>query len=247
MNKVIVLIDFDNHFDNIQSKYSPEMFEYSFKKLVNVCQEEFSDFEFIEFRLYGGWYRKDVLTKQASIIQQLLRNVNVFPKVLKDKVIKGSISIASTLFEIPEIIWNHSYKDTDGVNRIRINHESVDLICNENRNLCPKFILHKFTRKKDQLCNVENCDNIQKNVFKGSTQKMVDTMIACDIISISESDTTVGMLIISEDQDHLPSLALASLRKKKNVQSIVLCINNTFLNELYSNLLSNFKLKIKII
>lgn len=247
MNKVIVLIDFDNHFDIEQSKYSSELFEYSFTQLVNICQEEFNNFEFIEFRLYGGWYRKDILTKQASSIQQLLRNVNVFPKVLKEKVIKGTIAIASTLFEIPDMIWNHSYKDTDGVNRIRINHESVDEICNENRNLCPKFILHKFTRKKDQLCNVENCDKLQKNVFKGSIQKMVDTMIACDIISISESDSTVGMLIISEDQDHLPSLAIASLRKKDKVQSIILGINNTHLMDLYSSMLLNFKIKIKLL
>lgn len=247
MKTVVVIIDFDNYFGGDIAKLNSEMLEFYFKEIVNVCEREFIDFTAIDIRLYGGWYQEATLSKFASKVQQLLSNVSVFPKVGNNKIINGKIELATTLHIMPEFEWLHSYKETDGVRRIRINHECVDTMCVENRDTCPKFILYKFTRDKSRKCHINGCENLHKNVFKGAEQKMVDTLIACDVISVSEDESVVGVLVISDDQDHLPSLALASVKKKENIQSIILGIQNEQVMEFISKFMTPFNIKTTLV
>jgi uncharacterized LabA/DUF88 family protein len=244
-----ILIDFDNYFGSNTIRINSESLEYSFSELVNIAESLFKDIEYIEIRLYGGWFYETSLTKQASIIQQLLPDVRVFPKVKKGKIIHGSINLVSTLYEIPDFVWHYSYKETNGIKRVRINYDTIDTKCNENRNSCPKFILHKFTEGKDRKCAVNGCENIQKNVFKGIEQKMVDTLIACDVLSFSEDVNLNGLILVSDDQDLLPSLALA-VRKtigKVAPQSFTLAIRNEQKYDFIRNYLRPFRIQTVLI
>ncbi len=243
MKQVVVIIDFDNFFGEDISKLNSESLEFSFKELIALCEKEFSDFANIQFRLYGGWYKENSLTKQASALQQLLSDVIVFPKVVSNKVINGKIELAVSLHAKPDFVWGYTHKETEGVKRIRINHECVDTFCNDNRSTCPKFILYKFTDKKTKKCPITSCENLQKNVFKGAEQKMVDTLIACDVIAISGDETTAGLLVISDDQDHLPSLAMANLREDYNIRPIILGIKNEKIIDFLNNFLLPFNIK----
>lgn len=247
MKKVVVIIDFDNYFGTDLTKVNSEEMEFSFKEIVKLCEAEFNDFKSIEIRLYGGWYKETSFTKQASSVQQLLRNVTVFPKVTEYKILNGKIELATSLYIKPDFIWRYTHKETNGVKRIRINHDSVDALCTENKSLCPKYILYKFTDTKNKKCHIEGCSNLQKDVFKGAEQKMVDTLIACDIISISEDETNAGILVISDDQDHLPSLALASIKKKETNKSIILGLQNNQLLEFTTNFMAPFNIKITLL
>lgn len=247
MKTVVILIDYDNYFGADVSKISPEQMELSFKEMIRLCESEFSDFNSIQIRLYGGWYKETSFTKVASEVQQLLSQVNVFPKVTAKQVLNGTIELATTLHIKPEFVWGYTHKEREGVSRIRINHECADDLCKDNRTTCPKYLLYKFTDSKDRKCFVDGCNNLQKNVFKGAEQKMVDTLIACDVISASEDNTVIGVLVISDDQDHLPSLALASIKKKENVQSIVLGIKNEQVNEFVSNFMQPFNIKTALV
>jgi len=76
---------------------------------------------------------------------------------------------------------------------------------------------------------------------------MVDTLIACDVISASEDERIIGVLVISDDQDHLPSLALASMKKKENIQSIVLGIKNEQVNEFVTAFMQPFNIKTALV
>jgi hypothetical protein len=250
LKTVVILIDYDNYFGSDVSKISPEQMELSFKEMVRLCENEFSNFNSIQIRLYGGWYKETSFTKVASEVQQLLSQVNVFPKVTKQNIITGSIELATTLHYIPDFIWDHTYKETDGVsavNRIRINHDCIDTHCSIRKNNCPKYILYKFTDKRDRQCPVVGCDNLQKNVFKGAQQKMVDTLLACDILSVSEDDSIIGVLVISDDQDHLPSLALASMKKKENKQFIILGIQNIQVKDFITAFMNPFNIKTALV
>lgn len=247
MKTVLVLIDYDNYFGSDFNKISSEKMEFSFIEMLDLCEKEFSDFDSVKIRLYGGWHKETILTNMASQIQQLLSQVNVFPKVLANKILNGNIELATSLHINPDFIWYHTHKETQGVKRIRINHDCVDDICKENKSLCPKYILNKFTKEKDKQCNVENCNNLQKDVFKGADQKMVDTLIACDVISASEDESIIGVLVISDDQDHLPSLALASMKKKEHIQAIVLGIQNEKVKDFITIFMKPFHIKTTLI
>jgi len=247
LKTVVILIDYDNYFGSDVSKISAEQMEFSLKEMILLCESEFSDFNFVQIRLYGGWYKETTFTKVASEVQQLLSQVNVFPKVTSKGILNGSIELATSLHIKPEFIWGYTHKETQGVKRIRINHECADELCKDNRTTCPKYLLYKFTHSKERRCGVDGCENLQKNVFKGAEQKMVDTLIACDVISASEDDAIIGVLVISDDQDHLPSLALASMKKKENIQSIVLGIKNEQVNEFVTAFMQPFNIKTALV
>ncbi len=247
MKTIAVIIDFDNYFGTDLSKITSESLELALSELVNLCEEKFREFERISIRLYGGWYNEMSLTKQASGLQQLLYNVSVFPKVQNGKIIQGSIEMVSELYGIPDFTWGYTYKETNGIKHVRIDFDNVDELCSNNRQACPKFILYKFTKSKDKKCPVEGCNNIHKNIFKGVEQKMVDTLIACDILSIAEDETTKGLVVISDDQDHFPSLALAVEKQKtkrtRNLDDIILLIQNDMNHPFIAEFLKPFEIK----
>lgn len=247
MKTIAVIIDFDNYFGTDISKITSESLELAFSELVNLCEDKFREFENISIRLYGGWYNEMSLTKQASGLQQLLYNVSVFPKVQNGRIINGAIEMVSELYGIPDFTWGYTYKETNGIKHVRIDFEIADELCSNNRAACPKFILYKFTKSKDKVCPVEGCNNIHKNIFKGVEQKMVDTLIACDILSIADDDMTKGIVVISDDQDHFPSLALALEKQKtkrtRNLDNIILVIQNDMKHPFISEFLKPFKIQ----
>lgn len=247
MKTIAIIIDFDNYFGSDLTKISSETLEFTFKEWVKLCENEFSDFNSIQIRLYGGWYKEATFTKLASQVQQMLSSVSVFPKVANGKIINGKIELATTLHIKPDFVWLHTHKEKAGVNRIRINHECIDTMCAQNKDTCPKYILYKFTDGKKRKCHISDCDNLHKDVFKGAEQKMVDTLIACDIISVSQDENVKGIILISDDQDHLPSLALASEKKSQNLQSIILGIRNTQTIDFINSFMSPFQVKTALI
>jgi hypothetical protein len=247
MKKIVILIDFDNYFGNDMKLLTAEDLEFAFSELTNICDKEYNEFDTISIRLYGGWFNEMSLTKQASILQQLLYNINVFPKVQKGKAIQGSIEMVSALNGIPAFTWGYTYKETNGIKNVRIDFDKFDELCDKNRENCPKFILYKFTKSKYKICRVEGCNNIQKDIFKGIEQKMVDTLIACDILSFADELTTKGILVVSDDQDHFPSMALAVEQQKakqsRNLDNLILGIRNEKKFEFISEFLKPFQIK----
>jgi len=244
MKKAFVLIDFDNFIGSEVENLTEEQFEYSLSKILKHCISESSDVDFLEMRLYGGWYMDTELTKQASIVQQLLTRFDLFPIIMNGKRISGSINLASSMFSFPDLIWRHLYKERRGVSRIRIAQHLVDDFCTANRGGCPKYLLNKFTKKKDKLCPVVGCEFLQNEVFISPVQKMVDTLIACDLITIAECEESSGIFLFSDDQDHLPSLALASIRRHKKLKCLNVIIQNETLLDLFEQLLKSFNIKL---
>jgi uncharacterized LabA/DUF88 family protein len=246
---IVVIIDFDNYFRDNEINDS-QKFELALTEIVEKCETNFQNFNEILIRLYGGWYQGTTLTKKASILQQLLSQISMFPKIQNSNKINGTIEMVSSLFEIPNVQWHYTYKEKDGIGRVRLNHDLVDGFCTQNKEQCPKYILYKFTAKKDKQCHIQNCTNTHKDVFKGIEQKMVDTMIACDVVSAVNNENVNGLFILSDDQDHFPSYAIASeqIKQKGNPYSILLGIknNNDARKELITILLNPFN-NIKII
>ena len=242
---IFVIVDFDNYIGTNVNSLKKEDLELIFKEIVEQCEKYFYDFSSIQIRLYGGWYNATTFTKQASLIQHILSQVNVFPKIKGKKIIRGNISLVSTLYEIPSYNSYQTYKEKEGIPRVRINFDQIDSTCNSNREHCPKFILYKFTSKKNKTCSVLECENIHKDVFKAVEQKMVDTMIACDVMSAVKDDSIKGVFVLSDDQDHFPSYAIASINRNKE-NKFILGIKNKDSErfDIISKLLEPFNIKI---
>ena len=75
--------------------------------------------------------------------------------------------------------------------------------------------MDKWARQKE--CPLMNCDLYDTDVFYKYEQKLVDTMLATDLLywashySKNKTDNDTGLFIVSDGQDMIPPLLLAKL------------------------------------
>jgi uncharacterized LabA/DUF88 family protein len=247
MNKrIFVLIDFDNIFKKSLNEYSSEEFELIIKDLIrDVISLNPSPSE-IKLRFYGGWFKDDILTGRASLLQQLISTISIFPIIKLGARIKGNIELATTLYYYPSHVWTNTFKEKEGIPRLRINQEKLPEWCSLNRDQCPVFLLNKFTIRKEKQCHIEHCEIKNSEAFTGIEQKMVDTMIACDLITFSQEKGVEAVCLFSDDFDLLPPLGFSSIFKsEKNPDlKIQLFIKNEHQINLAKQILSPFDVKI---
>ncbi|BDS10886.1 PIN domain-containing protein [Aureispira anguillae] len=244
----VVIVDFDNVFKTPVSHDKTQMIELELKEFLGELLSENNALEEVNIRLYGGWYHGDKLTNKASVLQQVISNVNIFPYIdnLKKRKIQGTVELVYSLFFVPSLIWKNTYKEKDGIKSIRINQNSLTNTCSSNSSICPPKIIAKFTRKKRKVCSVTNCNTIQENVFKGMEQKMVDTMMACDIMSYADEEQVKSIVVVSDDTDILPSLVVSKQKNNTNC-SFTLIIKNNRIKDNCNYYLSPFDIPVKIL
>ncbi len=71
-------------------------------------------------------------------------------------------------------------------------------------------------------------------------------MLSCDLISASEKKENSEIILISDDTDFFPSLALSSTKLCKKEQKITVLIKNKFKFENYKIILEQFGIIVKI-
>ena len=250
--KGVAIVDFDNWFKKPLAEYSETSVEFDFREIVDQLLLIDPSVEDIEIRLYNGWYKDNILTNKASELQLLLSKITLFPYLLdaeSGKIIRGKIRIVSSLNDIPAYTWFNTLKEKYGIPSLRIKNESLGEICSQNTHACPPQILKRFTKKKGKLCGVEDCNSAQREIFIGLEQKMVDTIIACDIISFCEEENCSAIMVVSEDIDHFPALAQGKLRADHVGQnkSINVLIRNPEIQEYYNNILNSFGLNTTLV
>lgn len=212
MEKIVfILIDFDNVFKKPLNQYTIVEFQLNLNDIVkSVLSLNTSPTE-IKIRFYGGWFRDDNLSTVASLLQQKLALISLFPIIREKKIIRGSMELATSMFSFPSHIWTNTYKEKEGIARLRVNEDVLPEWCNLNKTDCPAFMLSKFTSKKAKQCHHQHCDIKNSVAFTGIEQKMVDTMIACDLISFSQFNDVEAVCLFSDDLDLLPPLGFTSI------------------------------------
>jgi len=219
-----ILIDFDNFFD-IYNDIERLTNEVDF-----ICRELFTKIgdidpiNYISLRLYGGWFKNSFLTQRGSEVSSIIRQIqNIFPIVKNRKIIRGEIELAVSLIYFPEHQLDNTLKEKKGLPKARI-AKNLDLtICEANKPNCPVKILNRFTSNKS--CQITGCAHTNTTAFSAPQQKMVDTLITADIISISLKEETNSIYIFSEDIDCVPGILLASKINKERQSKINLVVS----------------------
>lgn len=244
--KIFLLIDFDNIFKKPLSSYSTEEFELIIKDIIRDVLSLNQVPSEIKIRFYGGWFKEEILTSRASLLQQMISSISIFPIIKESIRIKGDIELATSIYYFPTYIWTNTFKEKQGIPRVRINHEKLPEWCSSNRDQCPAFLLNRFTAKKGRLCHNDNCEVKNSEVFTGIEQKMVDTMLACDLITFSQESDIEAVCLFSDDLDLLPPLGFSSIfKKEKNPDlQIQLFIKNDRQIDLAKQILRPFDIKI---
>ena len=240
-----MIVDFDNVFRENISKYTNNsIIKNSIDSAIDSILESIYDVEYILVKMYGGWHQEDILTNKASTILSIIPDIEtLFPRVYSNKKIYGSIELAFNLSDI-EHEWHYTYKEQRGLPGLRIKKDAMKDSCHANHNTCPIHILYRFIDQR-KTCLTTNCSNkILDTIFMYKSQKMVDTMMACDIISACDDPNTIGIYIMSEDIDLFPAIALG--RSKNNNIPIYIRLEHTKPSNHYLMMSNKFEINILV-
>lgn len=206
---VAVLVDADNFYPRA-SHQTPELFRHELNRLVDEARARFNDFGRLELRYYGGWLQDGTYTTRASEFLQLLGQSGIFPLPHPSRpgLLRGRAALAVTLLAAPRVQLVETCRSKPGLPRIRV--ETAGLAnCRNNKAYCPTRALSHFSRSPNTPCPVDGCSLTARDVFFRREQKMVDTMLACDILWLALQDDCGGILVCSNDVDVVPPLVVA--------------------------------------
>lgn len=210
-NTSVVLIDYSNY-DPFQNCTNTEGDFLNF--LVQILSSiENNETEYYLIRLYGGWHENGVLTNLGSKLQQLISSVKIFPTNRKGKVVRGEIELASSLNSMDGVQFNSTFRTRIGIPRIQLDKTHLSQHCTLSDGSCPARLLERFTKNRNRECHVGGCSVIHQDAFKRAEQKMVDTMIAVDLVDYSEHENILSIHLFSDDMDLIPPV-IRSLTKK---------------------------------
>lgn len=164
-----------------------------------------------DIRVYGGWYEDNVVTRPAQEI--LVEIQKDFPHMMKF----GNVSVllnaelATAMLEQPSHHLFNTFRKKGKPKNIRVMKPS-DIGCADPACMLP--LVKKILRTGK--CQKPGCQN-SNNIIYRDEQKIVDTMLTCDIIY---SATTLSdiLILVSGDDDFIPPLLTILLRGEKAVR-----------------------------
>jgi len=203
--ELLILVDFDNIARLIQNRG----LVYISERIIDRLEfNEINSYRRIRLRLYGGWYEQNIPTRTA---QQLQTDIQLnFPRrmnITNNGNFHSAIIIvemALTLIIDPNNHLFSTYRQRGMPHGLRCYHPN-SLGCTNHS--CPLIDVHAFIntgRCNTQCCNIRSQDMI----YRGE-QKLVDTMVMCDLIYLASDNDYDSVIIVSSDDDFWPGIKTA--------------------------------------
>ncbi|MDM8552135.1 hypothetical protein QUF72_18770 [Desulfobacterales bacterium HSG2] len=139
------------------------------------------------------------LTNLASRIQQALSSFDFFPLYNRAERIftEGETELVTRLISMPDLQWDNTAITRSGIPRLRV-VSGLPSGCAGTNETCPVRILFRFSKKRTKKCPVPGCPVTNQEAFRIVEQKMVDTMLSCDIVALSEDERVEKKITIDE-------------------------------------------------
>jgi hypothetical protein len=161
----------------------------------------------VNIRLYGGWYEEQGLSRDGTRLTQELGAL--FPLFLigaDGEIRYVRCEIASTLVNSRSDVFPATLRHRHGIDVfIRDPHPAR---CIDSAN-CTVPIVMRWSRNG---CPTPGCPVTSFEAFRCIQQKLVDTLICCDLLSLAVPAPNTSVFLISEDDDFVPALLLAAAR-----------------------------------
>ena len=156
-------------------------------------------------RLYGGWYEATSLSRKAQHLAAEL--ASEFPTILdvpvQGKRMPATVELALSLDVDPATHLHHTF---------RRQSPPADVRCREPRRLgcqiarCP--MVHTWEMLRSGCCPEPSCRNTRDQLLFRSAQKLVDTMLTADVMSVALRSSDL-LVIVSSDDDLWPAIQTA--------------------------------------
>lgn len=161
--------------------------------------------EDLYLRLYGGWYTASGLSRLGSqLTQDIATN---FPIV---GVTAGRIKthlfceLASSIIDDKSQVLTWTHRLRNGI-RSRLTPKNPQA-CAFNSS-CPIAPVVQFSRGR---CPIAGCGVKTEDAFSYEEQKLVDTLLCCDILALSLRRPAPAVFVVSDDDDLLPAFLMGA-------------------------------------
>lgn len=208
----LVLVDYDNFIPPNTRGLGPDLVVHEIVSIIRLMRQRYSSIEEFRVRLYGGWYSDGTLSVAGSHVAQAIPPGAVFPMVDHGDgtIIRGEVELVDSLLAAPHLRFLETYRRRAGLPRIRLATSDSNVAgCTQSDGGCPVVALRRFSRKKSSTCPIEGCRVTSDQAFVVHEQKMVDTLLVCDLLEGVRS--AVGAIAaVTSDSDLLPALTAAT-------------------------------------
>lgn len=196
-----VLVDYDNLLPQFKSLTLAPLA----RKIAGTVDHLLPGIDDILIRLYGGWYSDIGLTKSGTeLAQEIQKN---FPMVVgRGSVIVRRIycEVASALIDFKTDIFLHTYRRRSGM-RSKLSAMMPPTCINPTA--CTLRAVYAWSRGH---CPEKGCTVVPEDVFSYSEQKLVDTLLCCDLLALASRKPGPPVFVVSDDDDIVPAYILAS-------------------------------------
>jgi len=213
MVTALILVDYANL---LQPQRDAGVLDLVTKVLSGIPWEPETTRGRCEVRIYGGWYEEDQITRQAQdLTVELQEN---FPSVVRVPAAAGIVTfsvvadLAVSLLQDPATHLFRTYRRKEKATNVRV-ETPITVGCADSSCILPmmKHMLKRGSCPKDG-CSVQRTDLLYRH-----EQKVVDTMLACDMIHATDRDFT-KLILVSDDDDFIPPLRTILLKGKAAVR-----------------------------
>jgi len=163
-----------------------------------------------EVRIYGGWYERKLITELAQDVTVKIQSE--FPSIIRLPKNGSTVSLSSTaelavsMLEEPGHHIFDTFRKKKRPGNLRV-LKPVAVGCTETA--CPLPIAIKLL--KCGSCPVTSCTITADDLVHRNEQKIVDTMLTCDLI-YSANMRFDQVILVSDDDDFLPPVRTLLLR-----------------------------------
>jgi hypothetical protein len=195
-----VLVDYDNLlplYQNLPLASLAQRISGTLDKLVPGLND-------IYIRLYGGWYSDVGLTNKGTrIAQEALK----FPLTIarQGKIVRRVFcEIASSLIDRKADTLLSTFRKRTGFrSRLAVTLPSG---CADP----PNCTVRAVSSWSSGACPHKGCTISTHDVFSYYEQKLVDTLLCCDLIALGTRSPSPAIFVLSDDDDMVPAFLLAA-------------------------------------
>ncbi len=206
--KLAVFIDYDNLLEHHRNS---GILDVTRRALLQVPKFSFAANGTCDVRIYGGWYEDCTLTRRAQDLAVAL--AQEFPAAIRVPDNAGGIcrisataELAVASLEEPSHHLFDTYRKKGKPSNLRV-QKPEDVGCVDPT--CPLPLVKKVLKRgtcPNALCVVGASDLVYRH-----EQKIVDTLLACDMV-FAPMQNYDHLVLISGDDDFLPPLRSVLLR-----------------------------------
>lgn len=246
MKRGFILLDFNNVFTGDLVSFTSNDIEAKLMVPIRKMLSDHVNINRIEIRIYGGWYQQGALTDKASTAFTLLSGIDcTIPLENNGRWVRWGMENVISAYGTNHF-WNNTYRQKSGLPRIIVKTDAQRESCGIDKNHCPVEIVKKISKGAEKICQVEGCALKAGDIFQTFGQKMIDTLMACDILTIAEEPETDAIAVMTDDVDILPALVVSSM-KYDRVGYYIATHNNQHVTQDFPPILNPYHIKALIL